>query len=179
MSEMSTGDRFETSRWLWRSVGRGVAFGLLCGLVVLGAAQALGSGGLPVALTLAVPVASCALAQLVRGTFHEMVPVQQGYVYTPPVNTAGIPRLKQLERRLQRASTDLDKFDWSLRPTLTQLATERLRNKHGINVRTEPERARAMVGEPLWLIMSTPQNGPRSAPTRAQLTALIEAIEAL
>jgi hypothetical protein len=88
-------------------------------------------------------------------------------------------RLRQLERRLQAASVDGAKFDWGLRPLLAQLVIERLRHRHAITIRREPDAARAMLGEQLWQMINGRPDEPSPALSRQQLTALIEAIEAL
>lgn len=180
MAELTAADsdRFAASRWLWRSVAKTTGIGLLIGMLILGASY-LFKAGVPVLPSLAVPTAIGALSQLVRATFHEMLPIEAPVDRTPTTGSTGLAQLKQLERRLQNASTDGAKFDWRLRPMLVQLATDRLRYKHGINFRREPERARAMVGEHLWWIMNAVPSGPSSAPTREQLVALVATIEAL
>jgi hypothetical protein len=116
---------------------------------------------------------------LVRSTFHEMQPLEQHDAGITVRTAEYSVRLRQLERRLQAASVDGAKFDWSLRPLLAQLAAERLRHRHGITIRREHEAARAMLGEQLWQMISTQPDESSAALSRRQLTVLVEALEAL
>jgi hypothetical protein len=169
---------YTVDRAVWRSVALGAALGLGVGAILSWLGVVLHRGP-AVALTLALPASCGALLMLVRSTFHEMQPLEQRDS-GPVVRTAGYSvRLRQLERRLQAASVDGAKFDWSLRPLLAQVAAERLRHRHAITIRREPEAARAMLGEQLWQMISMQPDQPSPALSRRQLTALVEAIEAL
>ena len=116
---------------------------------------------------------------LVRSTFHEMQPLEPHELGSTVRTAEYSVRLRQLERRLQAANIDGTKFDWSLRPLLARLATERLRQQHAITIRREPEAARAMLGEQLWQMISRQPDQPSPPLSKRQLTALVEAIEAL
>jgi len=168
-----------TPDWpVWRAVALGAAVGLGVGAILSWLAVILDRGPV-VVLTLGLPACCGALLMLVRSTFHEMRPLELRDL-SPTVRPAEYSvRLRQLERRLQAANVDGAKFDWSLRPLLAQLAAERLRHRHAINIRREPEAARAMLGEQLWQMISTQSDEPSPALSKRQLTALVEAIEAL
>ncbi len=171
-------NRFAAHRPIWRAVALGVAIGVAVGLLIVLLGGLLHHGP-PIIPTVGVPAAVGALLQLVRATQHVML--------LPEPTPAGLEnrtashalRLRQLERRLQAASVDGAKFDWGLRPMLAQLAVERLRQRHAITIRREPETARAMLGEQLWQMIDGPSDEPSRPLSRQQLTALIEAIEAL
>lgn len=169
--------RFIAHRPTWRAVaigiGLGVAFGLMLVLV-----SGLLHHGPPIIPTVGVPAAIGALLQLVRATQHEMVP-DQAPVDVATRTASYAVRLRQLERRLQAASVDGAKYDWGLRPLLAELAEERLRYRHAITIRREPETARAMLGEQLWQMIDGQPDQPSRPLSRRQLTVLIEAIEAL
>jgi hypothetical protein len=171
-------DRFAVHRKTWRAVALAAGAGLLLGSVLSWIGGIVNQGP-PAALTVALPTACCALLVFVYSTFHVMRPLELRPAGPTQRNAEYAVRLRQLERRLQAATTDGTKFDWSLRPLLAQLAAERLRHKHAITIRREPERARAMLGEQLWQMISTQPAEPSPALSRQQLTALIEAIEAL
>jgi hypothetical protein len=171
-------DRFAAHRPVWRAVASGAGIGLALGLLLV-LIGALFHHNQPIIPIVSVPTAIGALLQLVRSTQHEMLPPEQLPVGLE-TRTAGYTlRLRQLERRLQAASVDGAKFDWGLRPMLAQLAAERLRHRHAITIRREPEAARAMLGEQLWQMIDGQSDQPSRPLSRKQLTALIEAIEAL
>lgn len=87
----------------------------------------------------------------------------------------GIDGLSALAHRLSWGSVDLDRYEARVRPQLARLAEERLRQRHGIDVVGQPDAARRMVGEPLWLLMTGPPS--LAPPTRSRLAELLTAIE--
>ena len=87
----------------------------------------------------------------------------------------GFDELAPLEHRLSWGSVDADRFGSRVRPLLADIAADRLWSRRGVDVRTEPDRARRIVGEPLWELMTGPP--PTRAPGRAELTRLVEALE--
>ncbi len=169
---------FRTNTRLWRAVGSYALLGLLVGLAILLISHALGAEPSPV-LCLGLPAALAAVAQLLRATVNEMVPVESRPEPAPASTTEYFVRLRQLERRLEGASTDGTKFAWNVRPVLAQLAAERLRHRHAIIIRRDPERARAMLGEQLWQIVTSPPNAPGTAQNLEQLSRLVASIERL
>ena len=67
-----------------------------------------------------------------------------------PAGDDGLLLLTSLESRLSWGSADPDRFRERVRPELVDLATDLLRTRRGIDLRTQPERARRILGEPLW-----------------------------
>jgi hypothetical protein len=59
---------------------------------------------------------------------------------------------------------------------LTELAGERLRQRHGITLSGDPVRARELLGEPLWTMLNSPAAKP---PTPRQLAAVAAGLEEL
>jgi hypothetical protein len=59
---------------------------------------------------------------------------------------------------------------------LGELADERLRIHHGITRASDPRRARALLGEPLWLALADPGRRP---PRQRDLAAYVETLERL
>ncbi|HEX4727480.1 MAG TPA: hypothetical protein VH298_06760 [Jatrophihabitans sp.] len=171
-------NRFTAHRPTWRAVALGTGLGLALGLLttLLGA---LLHHSPPIIPTAGVPAAVGALLMLVRATQHEMHPLEPIELGIATRTASYAVRLRQLERRLQAASVDGAKFDWGLRPLLAQLVAERLRHRHAITIRREPETARAMLGEQLWQMINGRSDQPSPPLTKHQLTVLIEAIEAL
>lgn len=169
-----TEESFMTDPALWRSVGKGADVGLAVGLAIelIGV---LGHSHPSPVLVIGTPVACLALLQLVRASVVEMPAPDP--VMTPGVSTPEyFVRLRQLERRLDRASRDPFQFEWTVQPMLAQLAAERLRHKHGINMNHEPIQAREVVGEQLWQIMTTSPSTPSQPGTPHRLRELVEAI---
>ena len=169
-----TEDRFVTEPALWRSVGRGAIVGLAIG-VVLELISLLGhTGGSPV-LLVGMPVACVLLLQLVRAGTAEL-PMPDQVDQPSAASSEYFVRLRQLERRLDRACQDPANFEWAVRPMLAQLAAERLQSKHGVSVGREPAHARELVGEQLWQIMTIAPNTPGPPVTPARLRELVQAI---
>jgi hypothetical protein len=86
----------------------------------------------------------------------------------------GLLLLTSLESRLSWGATDPDRFRDRVRPELVGLATDLLRTRRGVDVRIEPDRARTILGEPLWQLMTRP---PERSPSRAELSRLVDALE--
>lgn len=91
-----------------------------------------------------------------------------------------------LERRFRRVYRHTDRityavvaarhYDTGVRPVLADLADDRLRRHHGIDMADEPARARAVLGEDLWHAISAPRTAP---PTTADLDRWLTALERL
>jgi hypothetical protein len=86
----------------------------------------------------------------------------------------GLLLLTSLESRLSWGGTDPDRFRDRVRPELVTLAADLLRTRRGIDLRTEPDRARQILGEPLWQLIT---RTPARSPSRAELSRLVDALE--
>jgi hypothetical protein len=86
----------------------------------------------------------------------------------------GLLLLSSLESRLSWGSTDPDRFRDRVRPVLVTLTTDLLRTRRGVDLHTQPDRARAILGEPLWQLMT---RVPERSPSRAELSRLVDALE--
>lgn len=86
----------------------------------------------------------------------------------------GLLLLTGLEGRLSWGAADADRFRDRVRPLLVELADDRLRTRRGVDPDTDPEHAREILGEPLWQLRTAP---PARSPSRAELTALVAALE--
>ncbi|AXH95900.1 hypothetical protein [Ornithinimicrobium avium] len=86
-------------------------------------------------------------------------------------------RLVRLRRDLRDAVERDDRTD-EIYPVLRELAAERLRARHGIDLDAEPERARAAVDAHLWRYLTTPPVDTRKR-SRTSLRTAIEGIEKL
>jgi hypothetical protein len=75
-----------------------------------------------------------------------------------------------------RLQHDPEQFARTVQPRLVQLIDERLRLRHGVLRDREPERARELLGEPLWTFVSRPV---RQGMSPRDVTALIGWMEKL
>ncbi|MEU2614761.1 hypothetical protein ABZ570_24725 [Micromonospora sp. NPDC007271] len=80
------------------------------------------------------------------------------------------------ERPLDWCGSDRERFATRILPRLGELADERLRQQHGITRESDPARARALLGEPLWSFLGTP---PRRNPSPRDLAAIVAELEKL
>jgi len=74
------------------------------------------------------------------------------------------------ERLLQRAGGDNGSAR-AVQRTLAEIVDERLRQRHGLTRAGDPDRARALLGEPLWSYLATPPTrnlAPRDAAAYVQ-----------
>jgi hypothetical protein len=86
----------------------------------------------------------------------------------------GLLLLTSLESRLSWGATDPDRFRNRVRPELVALAADLLRTRRGIDLRTQPDLARSILGEPLWQLIT---RTPTRSPSRAELSRLVDALE--
>ena len=163
---------------LWLRLLVAGALGLVLGVAALLATAASG-GTLRPELCAGVGVAGAVLVQLVRETSPDpQLPLEPAEA---PSAGGGeyLARLRQLERRLEAASRDGSRYDRNVRPLLARLATERLRQKYGLDPRRHPVQAREVLGEQLWSLTIAPPEPASPAPSYAQLRTLVDLIEAL
>ncbi|WKU04219.1 hypothetical protein [Micromonospora sp. HUAS LYJ1] len=80
------------------------------------------------------------------------------------------------ERPLDWSSGNQERFTDRILPRLGELADERLRQRHGLTRESDPTRARALLGEPLWSFLDTPSRRPPSPRDLAAIVAELEKI---
>lgn len=80
------------------------------------------------------------------------------------------------DNRLEWTYRDPARFDSLVRPLVGELVDERLRQRHGITRASDPQRARVMLGDPLWTFLVTPVT---RSPTPRDLAAIVAHLEAL
>ncbi|MFI7212195.1 hypothetical protein [Micromonospora maritima] len=78
------------------------------------------------------------------------------------------------ERPLDWCGGNRERFTERVLPRLGELADERLRQRHGVTRESDPARARALLGEPLWTFLGTPARRP---PTPRDLAAIVAELE--
>ncbi|MFG1609875.1 hypothetical protein [Actinoplanes sp. NPDC049265] len=84
--------------------------------------------------------------------------------------------VRRWELRLDWSQSDADRFSRNVLPVLGELTDERLRLRHGITRASDPRRARELIGEPLWQLLTDPGRRP---PKRAELANHVDALERL
>ncbi|MGN9774251.1 hypothetical protein ACTMS0_00505 [Micromonospora sp. H33] len=80
------------------------------------------------------------------------------------------------ERPLDWASGNRERFAERILPRLGELADERLRQRHGLTRDSDPARARALLGDPLWTFLAAPSRRPPSPRDLAAIVAELEKI---
>jgi hypothetical protein len=80
------------------------------------------------------------------------------------------------EQRLTWHADTPGMFAAHLQPALRDLVDERLRLRYGTTVGADPDRARALLGEPLWALLT---GDYRRGPGRRELTEAVSRIEEL
>jgi hypothetical protein len=78
------------------------------------------------------------------------------------------------ERPLDWCAGNGARFTDRVLPRIGELADERLRQRHGITRESDPTRARALLGEPLWSFLGTPARRPPSPRELAVIVAELE-----
>ena len=99
----------------------------------------------------------------------------------PPASEAKRPaELARLEREVTLARGSAFYLHVRLCPVLREIASERLRERRGVDLALHPEAARAALGEPLWELVRSNRPAPddRDAPG-LPLARLAEAVDAL
>lgn len=82
--------------------------------------------------------------------------------------------VERWEARFSWTERDGARFTSAVFPRLYELIDERLRQRHGITLREDPDRARALIGEHLWTFLHA-----RAArtPTAREMTAIVSDME--
>lgn len=69
---------------------------------------------------------------------------------------------------------DASRFTSAVHPRLYELVDERLRQRHGITMRNDPPRARALIGEQLWTFL---HERVARTPSAREMTAIVGDME--
>ena len=136
--------------------------------------------GVPVALVGLLALSALVGARIVRAAKPPPTDPPLPRAQADP-RPAGRPfaDVSRMEDRLAWGGVDLEHFDRAVRPVLIRLADERLQRR-GITRAAQPEQARQLLGEQLWTLVTGPSVAAKApGPTPAQLTPLVERLEAL
>lgn len=80
------------------------------------------------------------------------------------------------ETVLARAQSDRDLFNRAVLPALCELVDERLRQRHGLTRASDPDRARALLTDPLWKFLANPAT---RKPKPDEIAAVVAQLEKL
>jgi hypothetical protein len=91
----------------------------------------------------------------------------------PPLD--GVVRaVQRWEARFTWTERDHARWASAVRPRLVDLVDERLRHRHGLTLRRDPARARAVIGDELWTFLHAPV---RRGPSPRDMATIIAEIE--
>jgi hypothetical protein len=80
------------------------------------------------------------------------------------------------ERVLAWSTEDAKRFHRLTVPALRELADERLRQRHNVTIASDGQRARELLGDQLWTLLTAP---PKRAPKPRQFASLVTRLEEL
>jgi len=96
------------------------------------------------------------------------------YVFT---NQDGLrDAVNRWEKPLRSAQHDANRFTQLVQPAIGELVDERLRQRHGLTRASDPVRARAILGEELWDLLTYPA---KRKPTPRDSAVLVGQLEKL
>jgi hypothetical protein len=84
--------------------------------------------------------------------------------------------IQRWDQRLDRGSSAPERFQVVVAPRLGDIADERLRQRHGLTRASDPARARALLGDELWIML---HEESRRVPTVREVAAAIRRLEHL
>lgn len=88
-------------------------------------------------------------------------------------------RLARLDVSVARAGESTEHYARAFVPMMRRLVTDRLADRHGIDVAADPSGARRLMGEELWEIFSTEVDVRARPPAPVRLRDLVERLERL
>ena len=134
-------------------------------------------------LLLVLALAFLAFLQLVQTLYPRIPSPFDASLRRRQVSTERPGSLNRLEREVSMAGSAAFDVHFRLRPVVTELATELLSSRRGIDLERDPARARAAIGDDVWEIVrpDRPQPVERhgSGIGEAELGRVLTALESI
>lgn len=130
----------------------------------------------PYLLLLGVPTAGLLARRITARTHGPPPPKERRPAAEDRPQDTAYQGARRWVSRLAGDAYDRDDFSQRTYPMIVTMVDERLRLRHGIERRRDPQRARAVMPEELWRFVTQP---PRRRPRPAQLTLLARQIKNL
>lgn len=162
-----------------RLVGQHLAIAVAACLLLVGAFALGGMQPRPawfVAVALAIAVGSSAVRLLGPQVIETSWPQRTDEAVDMQRLRSNDSRAQFLATWVQESGRDPQAFGHRVRPLLLELTSERLRRRHGIGLAAEPERARAILGEPHWALIT---DTTARTPSYGELEQAVRTIEEL
>lgn len=130
----------------------------------------------PVPVLLAASVALVLIWRLSKRLRPPPAPRQAGRHHEEKVTVQDGLRLAiaRWDTLLDWSHSDARRFNRKVVPRIAEVVDERLRQRHGITRTGDPQRARQIIGDPLWTLLTEPS---RRAPHPSELDQLVTALE--
>lgn len=151
---------------------------IVLGVAAVGTETALAlAGGVPAAGTGAVLIAVLALLTARYATGFD----SQDHGYRKPVRLLGsrTPRLGDWGRSVRHGLSVEDGYTHTLRPGIQRLYAARLAERHGISLRTQPDRAAAVIGPEVWPWIDPGRAAPEGTVPPQVLRAVVDRLDEL
>jgi len=160
---------------LWAAATAGIVLGLRAARIAVPVALvATGVAALLVLREVVRAVRATAAVRLRRGVVaDDDVLYDERFLSTPDAMRRAVLRW---EHRLAWYADAPGTFAVQFQPFLRETADERLRQGYGLTMATDPVRARQVLGEPLWELLTGEH---RRGPTPRELAAAVAAVERL
>jgi hypothetical protein len=91
-----------------------------------------------------------------------------------PPEDGVVSAVRRWEARFAWTERDRARYATAVLPRVRELADERLRQRHGLTLASEPDRARRLVGPAVWRFLNEPS---RRGPTPAELAEIVAELE--
>ncbi|ADB30527.1 hypothetical protein Kfla_1426 [Kribbella flavida DSM 17836] len=175
----------EQGRSLNRVLLRHLLISIGCALLLIAAFGLAGTSPRPlwfVALALAVGFLSVAVRLVFPQLLETTWPTRYDEKWAALRTRSNDNRTQFLATWVQEASRERRTgegsltFERRIRPLLLELTTDRLVHRHGIDPALEPERAKALVGDQLWQLITGTESRTASY---AELEQAVQTIEKL
>ena len=164
--------------------GPSSARALRAGLGAAAVAIAIGVGGFGAAgLVVSVSVIAVAAAAVALSRVPAAPEPRRRHRPGPPVDNAPFRSYRQVAEALSWADVSPRHYDLVTRPLLIRVLTTRLADRHRIDLATDPDAARRLVGDDVWHWLDpdreVSRQGQPPGVDQATLTRIVDRLEKL